>query len=526
MPMYYKNSLETIMHYSELIANEKDYLQLEGLLCEFAKKLTGAERATVWFYDDKAYAIWSSTADGIEAEYIPIDRGLAGFSVKNELPVMCNNPKDDPRFYDAIQKKTGYELKNTIVVPIKNPTDETIGALQVLNKNGGKDDFTESDFRLVTYAVNFASTILKVIYLNYRINTIFEYASKIADETDSDKLLGLLANMGRDIIKADRATIWLYDEEKNILWTRVAHGVDRLEVSADSGIVGSVFAEEKAQIVNNPYEDTRFNKEMDEQTGYTTKSTIAIPLKTRDNRKIGVFQCVNKISKSEEFRQTDINQMKMIGVYIASTIELSRLYQDIEETQKEVISTMGHAGEFRSKETGNHVKRVAKYSYLLAKLYGIKEDEARILEMASPMHDIGKIAIPDDILNKPAKLTPEEFEIMKTHAQIGYEILASSKKTIMRAAAIVAGEHHEKWDGTGYPNGKKGEDIHIYGRISAIADVFDALGSDRCYKKAWELDKIIELFKNEQGKHFDPNLVDLFFANLPEFLKIRDELKD
>jgi response regulator RpfG family c-di-GMP phosphodiesterase len=218
--------------------------------------------------------------------------------------------------------------------------------------------------------------------------------------------------------------------------------------------------------------------------------------------------------------------MKMIGVYIASTIELSRLYQDIEETQKEVISTMGHAGEFRSKETGNHVKRVAKYSYLLAKLYGIKEDEARILEMASPMHDIGKIAIPDDILNKPAKLTPEEFEIMKTHAQIGYEILASSKKTIMRAAAIVAGEHHEKWDGTGYPNGKKGEDIHIYGRISAIADVFDALGSDRCYKKAWELDKITQLFKDEKGKHFDPDLVDLFFANLPEFLKIRDELKD
>jgi response regulator RpfG family c-di-GMP phosphodiesterase len=96
----------------------------------------------------------------------------------------------------------------------------------------------------------------------------------------------------------------------------------------------------------------------------------------------------------------------------------------------------------------------------------------------------------------------------------------------MRAAAIVAGEHHEKWDGTGYPNGKKGEDIHIYGRISAIADVFDALGSDRCYKKAWELDKITQLFKDEKGKHFDPDLVDLFFANLPEFLKIRDELKD
>jgi response regulator RpfG family c-di-GMP phosphodiesterase len=520
------NQLETIMHYSELIANEKDYSALEGLLCEFSKALTGAERATIWFCDEKAFSLWTSTADGIGAHTIPMDKGIAGYAVMNELPVMSNDAHHDPRFYDEIEKDTGYETKNTIVVPIKNPNDETVGALQVLNKNGGNEDFTNDDMRLVTFAVNFATSILNVIYLNYRINTIFDYTAKIADETDTDKLLMLLADMGRDILKADRATLWLHDEDRNILWTRVAHGVSRLEITTDNGIAGAVFTNERSLIVNDPYNDARFHKEVDARTGYKTKSIIAILLRSTDGKKIGVFQCVNKIAKKSEFKSIDMSRMKMIGGYMAGTLELAKLYSEIEETQKEIIATMGEAGEFRSRETGNHVKRVAKYSSILAKLIGMSDEEAALIEMASPMHDIGKIAIPDAILNKPGKLDFEEFEIMKTHAAIGHEILSHSKRKIIQAAAIVAGEHHEKWDGSGYPKGTSGEEIHIYGRITAIADVFDALGSDRCYKKAWELDRILELFKNESGKHFDPKLTELFFTNLDKFLEVRDSLRD
>ncbi|MFA5215224.1 HD domain-containing phosphohydrolase [Sulfuricurvum sp.] len=206
--------------------------------------------------------------------------------------------------------------------------------------------------------------------------------------------------------------------------------------------------------------------------------------------------------------------------------ELLLLQEDIVETQREVIYMMGEITETRSKETGNHVKRVAEYARLLAIKSCMDEEEANILYAASPMHDIGKIGIPDDILNKPGKLTANEWAIMTTHTDIGHNILKSSERTIMKAAAIVAYEHHEKWDGTGYPRGIKGEEIHIYGRIVAIADVFDALGSDRIYKKAWELEKILELFHQESGRHFDPVLVEIFFNNLPEFLLIRDRLKD
>lgn len=206
--------------------------------------------------------------------------------------------------------------------------------------------------------------------------------------------------------------------------------------------------------------------------------------------------------------------------------KIENLHEELEETQREIIYKLGEVGETRSKETGNHVKRVAEYSKLLALKIGLDDNDVNILFTASPMHDIGKVGIPDEILNKQGKLTSEEWVIMKTHSQIGYDILKSSKREILKAAAVVSYTHHEKWNGTGYPLGLKGEEIHIFGRITALADVFDALCSCRCYKEAWELEKILELFHNQRGKHFEPRLVDAFIDNLYEFLEIRDRYKD
>ena len=206
--------------------------------------------------------------------------------------------------------------------------------------------------------------------------------------------------------------------------------------------------------------------------------------------------------------------------------EIYSLNEEIHSTQKEVVFTMGAIGERRSKETGNHVKRVAQYSKIFALKYGMSEEEAELLLEASPMHDIGKIAIPDSILNKPAKFTNDEFNHMKEHSQIGYEMLRYSSRPLLKLAATISYEHHEKWDGSGYPRGLKGKEIDINGRITAIADVFDALGSDRCYKEAWDDEKIFKLFKEEKGKHFEPELVDIFFDNLDEFLFIRSKFCD
>ncbi len=231
-------------------------------------------------------------------------------------------------------------------------------------------------------------------------------------------------------------------------------------------------------------------------------NTLIVPIKDK-NKKIIEFMAVRH----------DVSQ-------------IIKLHEELENTQKEIIYKMGEIGETRSKETGNHVKRVALYSKLLAQLYGMSSEEAHLLNLASPMHDIGKVGIPDSVLKKPGKLDKEEWQVMQSHSQIGYEMLNHSSRPILKTAAIVAYEHHEKWDGSGYPRGIQGEDIHIYGRITALADVFDALGSHRCYKEAWDDERIFALFKEQRGKHFDPTLVDLFFENLEDFLAIREKFKD
>lgn len=206
--------------------------------------------------------------------------------------------------------------------------------------------------------------------------------------------------------------------------------------------------------------------------------------------------------------------------------QIEKLHDELEDTQREIIYKLGELGECRSSETGQHVKRVAEYSKLLAIKIGLDEKDVNRLFMSSPMHDIGKVGIPDSILNKNGKLDSAEWEVMKTHAQIGYEILRTSKREILQSAAIVSYTHHERWDGSGYPLGLKGEDIHIFGRITAIADVFDALTSERVYKKAWSLEEVLKLFNEEKGKHFDPNLIDVFMNNLDDILEIKEKFKD
>lgn len=202
------------------------------------------------------------------------------------------------------------------------------------------------------------------------------------------------------------------------------------------------------------------------------------------------------------------------------------LLKEIEQTQSEMVYILGETIETRSNETGHHVKRVAEISKLLALDYGLPEEEAETLRLASPLHDIGKIGIPDAILNKPDKLTPAEWEVMKTHTTLGYDMLKSSSRKVLQAGAIIALDHHEKWIGGGYPGNKRGEEIHLYGRITAVADVFDALGSDRCYKKAWPLEDILTLMRQERGRHFQPDLVDILLANIDPIVEICRKNKD
>lgn len=361
---------------------------------------------------------------------------------------------------------------------------------------------------------------------NEKLKLLFEYTAKIADEKQLDQLLQLMADLGRQLIVADRCTIWIYDQEKNELWTRVAHGIDEIRIPANTGIVGHVVQTESNYFTNDAYEDPNFNRLVDKKTGYRTKALLAMPLYDNEGNIFGAYQAVNKMTEKGEFSSEDIDNLKMVASYSEKSLVNALLNEEIEKTQKEIIFLMAEIGESRSKETGNHVKRVAEISALLAKLYGLSEEEVELIKMASPMHDIGKVAIPDAILKKPGKLTDEEFEEMKEHTTIGYNLLKNSERIIIKSSAIIAYEHHEKWNGRGYPQGLKGEEIHLYGRISAIADVFDALASERVYKAAWPLDKIQRLFEEEKGEHFDPVLCQIFLDNFEQFAQIINQYQD
>ena len=199
---------------------------------------------------------------------------------------------------------------------------------------------------------------------------------------------------------------------------------------------------------------------------------------------------------------------------------------EIRIRERETLLRLAKAGEYRDEETGNHVIRMAKYSRLIAEYLGFSEDEAEAIEMAAPMHDIGKIGIRDDVLLKPGKLTPEEFEIMKSHTTIGYDILKNSPSKYLQMGAIIALGHHEKFDGTGYPYGKKGAEIPIEARIVAVADVFDALTSERPYKNAWSIDSVLEHMEQQSGKHFDPECFEALKAQLDAIMKIQGMIPD
>ena len=232
------------------------------------------------------------------------------------------------------------------------------------------------------------------------------------------------------------------------------------------------------------------------------------------------------ISSAAKLQPPDRELLELFFRNITVGLENLYLWKDVEETQREIVYLLSDAVETRSNETGNHVRRVSKVARKLALLNGMPEDEANVLHTAAPLHDVGKIGIPDAILNKADKLDAVEWEIMKTHADLGARILSGSNRPTLKVAAIVAKQHHENWDGSGYPDGLSGEDIHIYGRLVAIADVYDALCSKRSYKPSWACEDALAFMREQRGIKFDPGLIDLFIENLASFEAIRKSYPD
>jgi putative two-component system response regulator len=233
--------------------------------------------------------------------------------------------------------------------------------------------------------------------------------------------------------------------------------------------------------------------------------------------------------ESDEYKGFELGAVDYITKPISPAIVRARVKTHLSLVQAEqlkqahidLVQRLGRAAEYKDTDTGEHIVRMSQYSKVLALGIGMSENQAELLHQAAPMHDVGKIGIPDAILLKPGKLSEQEFEHMKEHALIGAKILANSSSPLLQLAHTLAIEHHEKWDGTGYPYGLKGDEISIEGRIVAVADVFDALTSKRPYKDAWSVEKAVAHMKDQAGSHFDPAIIDLLVNKLDEILNIK-----
>ena len=231
------------------------------------------------------------------------------------------------------------------------------------------------------------------------------------------------------------------------------------------------------------------------------------------------------------FRIRNMIEMRLLHIAVRDQNKIleekvSERTRELKESQKEIIRRLAQAAEFRDNETGEHIVRISKYCARMGRAMGMDEEECELFATASPLHDIGKIGIPDVILLKPGRLSVEEFEVMKTHALIGAQLLAGGNAPVMKMARVIAMTHHEHWDGTGYPKGLKGDEIPLIGQICSLCDVFDALISKRVYKEAWTLQEAIKIIIDEKGKQFKPELVDKFEQLLPEFIEIAKSNQD
>ena len=241
---------------------------------------------------------------------------------------------------------------------------------------------------------------------------------------------------------------------------------------------------------------------------------------TKPVNKVEIIARVKNLLALRKSRQQLANRAEWLAT------EVAKATAEIAAREKEAILRLSRAAEYRDPETGSHLLRMSNYTRLIAEQLGLPPAEQELLLEASPMHDIGKVGTPDQILLKPGRLTPEEFEIMKQHAAIGYEILRDSLSPLLQCAAKLALAHHEKFDGSGYPQGLVGAAIPLYGRIVAVADVFDALTSERPYKKAWTLEAAVDFLNSNAGSHFDPACVAAFLAAWPQVLEIHARYRD
>ena len=362
-----------------------------------------------------------------------------------------------------------------------------------------------------------------------KLKLLVDFGTHISAEIHLDKLLDSITEQISTILNAERCTIYLLDRERGELWSKTSRGkgLEHTEIRFpfnQAGIINQVARTGETINLPNAYEDSRFSMAIDMVTDFRTHSVLAVPLKNNNGKVQGVFSVANKIG-GLPFDQNDEGILLLLSSLASSSIENATLYQELQSAQLETIYRLAITAEYRDQQdTHAHLKNISLISFLLANTLGLNKNEAEIIKNASLLHDIGKVALADNILLKPGKLTPDEFEKMKAHTVYGGKILEGAHSKVLQVAYKMSLFHHEKWNGNGYPKGLKGEEIPLEARIVTVADVFDALCQIRVYKQAWKTEDAYQLILDQSGKDFDPRIVAAFKQIYPSLRKLYSHL--
>jgi len=501
---------------SKVTATDFEINKILEKFLDITMEAVQADAGSILLIDKLSDTLYFAVARGKKASKLKdykltLGEGIAGWVAQSGKPLITPDVKKDKRFAAKISKEIKYETRNIICAPLKFE-EEVLGVIELINKKGD-EIFNEEDLDMLLTFTPYIGVILKNAQLFIedrkkieRLEHLMEITKFVNSTLNLETLLDRMLEIFTNVLNAEAGSILLLDEEKDELFFAAATGekkdsIKNIRVPIGEGVVGWVAREDKPVLIADAQNDPRFFKQADQKTKFKTKTIVAVPLKTKE-KLIGVVEILNK--KDGLFNEEDLNLLEALSNQAAVAIENAKLYENLKTLFLNTVKSLAAAIETKDIYTRGHSERVTQYSLIIARKLGMDSSEIEKLRLAALLHDIGKIGIDESILRKPAKLSPSEFEEIKKHPIYAANILESIPQ--LHEIIPVIKHHHERFDGNGYPDGLKGEKIPYLARIIAIADTFDAMSSDRPYRKALPVQVCLQEILNCSGTQFDPNI--------------------
>ncbi|MEF3274058.1 MAG: GAF domain-containing protein [Chloroflexus sp.] len=526
-----------IIQRANQIASSTQLDDLLDRLLDLIIEITESEAGTLYLYDSASDELIFKVVKGSPAGEVllgcrlPANTGLAGCALRQRQPFFVHDVANDPRWNRSLGEMGALHLRTMFCIPLML-RGEPVGVVQVFNlPQKAVDDQDELALielltsRLVT-EIEKARLLIEAQRRESRQQALVEIVSQLTATLERDELLRRIMNYACDLLHVEAASIWLIDHERNELVLHIAGGehserVEALRVPRGQGIIGHVIETGETMVVNDVRQDQHFYQGLDQQSGFQTRAIICVPLRSPrivlggergevESMIIGGAQALNP-RHGRPFSADDVTLFQTLAAQAATVIRLADLYRETDSLFTRIIDAITGAIDLKDPYTRGHSQRVSDFSVAIAQELGLPREQVYQLRVASKLHDVGKIRVPDHILKKPGRLAEDEFAEMRRHPIYGVEFLHDNgllELDLLRNAWTALAQHHERLDGRGYPLGLRGDEISLFGRIVAVADVFDALTSHRPYRPPMPIEQVFDLLRQGAGSEFDPACVE------------------